>query len=720
MAMNFGKLNFAVGFNRTSAFPLDANSYFEDLASAQAAAAGAAEVGSSDSAYYIGQLIIVTTGGVSDLYQITGTVGNSSLKKFGQASSAEELKTDLDKLKARFDLLVTALPVKETKNASGDVTGYTLNAATAEKDGFMSKEQASKLAGIEEGANKTVVDAELTDDGVNPVQGKAIKAAIAQLDGDITNLEGTVENKVDKVEGKGLSTNDYDNAAKAIVDGVTAKLDKKVDKVDGMGLSHNDYDDAAKAIVDGIEAKVTAEEERAEGVEQGLDTRLTAAEGTITTHGTDIADLKTKISGITGAMHFKGVVTEVPTDLTSYEVGDVVVVHNAESKNDKKEFVCAEIDGKKEFVELGDEGSHLTKEEAAKTYETKEDAKRIEDTIQSVEEEVTTLKTDTIPNAKQEAITAAGEAADTKIATALKDYTTTEDLNAELAKKANASTLENYVEKITTAGPNDRAYGVSGSGVQTVFNVDTGATAGSLARRGTNGELAVGTPTATSSATTKKYVDDSLAKKVDVAEGKSLISDELITKINDLKVPTAGNGIVIDDTGKISIEIGDDELTIRQVEGLQDALDAKQTVDQVNALIQAATIQGSKVSGQVALATKAGTADTVGHVLTAGGKTFNGSEDVEITAADLGALTSVPVASDSVLGGVKIGTGIDVTKDGTISVSIPSALVKSINEEQLAVDEQGKLSVKAVSTDLLVQGNDTLILDCGAAADFNA
>lgn len=27
MSMDFGKLNFAVGFNRTSAFPLDANSY---------------------------------------------------------------------------------------------------------------------------------------------------------------------------------------------------------------------------------------------------------------------------------------------------------------------------------------------------------------------------------------------------------------------------------------------------------------------------------------------------------------------------------------------------------------------------------------------------------------------------------------------------------------------------------------------------------------------
>ena len=45
MSMDFGKLNFAVGFNRTSAFPLDANSYFENYNDAVTAAAGAAEVG---------------------------------------------------------------------------------------------------------------------------------------------------------------------------------------------------------------------------------------------------------------------------------------------------------------------------------------------------------------------------------------------------------------------------------------------------------------------------------------------------------------------------------------------------------------------------------------------------------------------------------------------------------------------------------------------------
>lgn len=40
-----------------------------------------------------------------------------------------------------------------------------------------------------------------------------------------------ISGKVDKVQGKGLSTNDYDDSAKAIVDGVTAELGNKADKV---------------------------------------------------------------------------------------------------------------------------------------------------------------------------------------------------------------------------------------------------------------------------------------------------------------------------------------------------------------------------------------------------------------------------------------------------------------------------------------------------------
>ena len=143
MAMDFGKLNFAVGFNRTSAFPLDANSYFENYADALVAASGAAEVGSSDSAYYIGQILIVNDKSETDnkglgLYQITAS---KTLVKFGQASSADELGERVSALESQ----ITTINGK-------------LILATAEKDGFMSKEDFSKLAGIEAGAQVNIIE----------------------------------------------------------------------------------------------------------------------------------------------------------------------------------------------------------------------------------------------------------------------------------------------------------------------------------------------------------------------------------------------------------------------------------------------------------------------------------------------------------------------------------------------------------------------------------
>lgn len=139
MSMDFGKLNFAVGFNRTSAFPLDANSYFENYNDAVTAAAGAAEVGSADSAYYIGQLLIVkdTTEGVG-LYQINA---GKTLTKFGQASSADELASKISALEARCAVIEGKLIL-----------------ATTEKDGFMSKEDKAKLDGIAEGAQVNVLE----------------------------------------------------------------------------------------------------------------------------------------------------------------------------------------------------------------------------------------------------------------------------------------------------------------------------------------------------------------------------------------------------------------------------------------------------------------------------------------------------------------------------------------------------------------------------------
>ena len=70
MAMTFGTLDFAVAFNRQTAFPLDAKSYFESLEVAQTAAASAQEAGSSETTYYYGQQIAVVESGKATLYVI--------------------------------------------------------------------------------------------------------------------------------------------------------------------------------------------------------------------------------------------------------------------------------------------------------------------------------------------------------------------------------------------------------------------------------------------------------------------------------------------------------------------------------------------------------------------------------------------------------------------------------------------------------------------------
>lgn len=70
MAMTFGTLDFAVAFNRQTAFPLDAKSYFESLELATAAAASAQEAGSSETTYYYGQTIAVVADSKATLYVI--------------------------------------------------------------------------------------------------------------------------------------------------------------------------------------------------------------------------------------------------------------------------------------------------------------------------------------------------------------------------------------------------------------------------------------------------------------------------------------------------------------------------------------------------------------------------------------------------------------------------------------------------------------------------
>lgn len=613
MAMEFGKLNFAVGFNRTSAFPLDANSYFEDYDSAVAAAAGAAEVGSADSAYYIGQVIIVkdATKGVG-LYQINAA---KQLIKFGQASSADELAEAVSALQTRCTTIEGKLIL-----------------ATAEKDGFLSKEDFSKLAGIAAGAQVNKLESVKVDGTALEITDKAVNI----------DLAGALA--------------PYAKSAD-----VTTALGKKVDAVEGKGLSTNDYDAAAVAEVAKIKDKADA-------------STVTELSGKVTKNTEDISAINGKLVGLTGAMHFVGTSTTDPMS----EGGATVENHPTFASGD----VC--LFDKKEFVyngtawtELGDEGSHLTKTEAAETYLTKADAEATYITAAKAATDIATAKgeaitaagaavdgkladySDTaatealIATAKGEAITTAGTAADSKITEALKAYTNTTDLTALLGNKADKAALQATDAKVAaneTAIQDLQAVGAERNVIQTVsteFAIDD---ARNLTVKAVDKSKITG-------------LDTALAGKVDKAEGYSLLSPTDKQKLDALVI---GEGGGVEISGKVNAS---------NVEELDTWITTNR--DNIGGLLS--TADATKLEGVEA-------------------------------GAQVNQLESVKVGGTA-LSTVEKAVNIPIADATTLGVVMSNAV-----ENGVAVAADGKMSVQSLNIQKLVQTTgDILVLDGGNA-----
>ena len=120
---------------------------------------------------------------------------------------------------------------------------------------------------------KTVlVDSTYSSTGTNPVNGKAIAAAIGGLDSNMTSTDGTnVQFKVTLADGKvsavNVTTDNTENKNNKVSSWQTTpdnthypteklvkdSLDGKVDKVEGKGLSTEDYTTAEKTKLAGIE-----------------------------------------------------------------------------------------------------------------------------------------------------------------------------------------------------------------------------------------------------------------------------------------------------------------------------------------------------------------------------------------------------------------------------------------------------------------------------------
>ena len=121
----------------------------------------------------------------------------------------------------------------------GGVWTYRLpDTATATEPGFMSAEDKAKLDVVEDGANKTVVDAALDDNSTNPVQNKAVKAA----------LDTKAGTAVATASSNGLMSNDDKAKLDGIEDGATkTTVDEALDAASENPVQNK----AVKAALDG-------------------------------------------------------------------------------------------------------------------------------------------------------------------------------------------------------------------------------------------------------------------------------------------------------------------------------------------------------------------------------------------------------------------------------------------------------------------------------------
>lgn len=349
---DFGKLNFAVSFNPQTAFPLDARYYFSSLTAAEAAAAAAVEVGSSDGTYFYGENVCVVTESSADLYIIqpdktlkaVGSVvlgddksieivdGKVTLKGFGSATAGQQ---------PRINAAGTALEwyTPDTSTVSGladTVAGHTQdiqNLQTGKADkattlegygitdamtataiaeaiqtaiaatGHASFKKVNEVPTAETAQDNILYLVMNVDTGFYDIYAK-VDTEVVRLDDVSINLDDystteqmnaaiatAIVNKVDKEDGKGLSTEDFTTALKeklvalpenaeanyiksvsdeftvstegklevkevapAKITGLPDALAGKVDKVAGKDLSTNDYTDAEKEKLGGVEA----------------------------------------------------------------------------------------------------------------------------------------------------------------------------------------------------------------------------------------------------------------------------------------------------------------------------------------------------------------------------------------------------------------------------------------------------------------------------------
>ena len=285
MALNFGKLDFSTSFNPTSAFPLDARCYFENLASAQAAAATAEAAGSSNTVYYFGETLAVLENNVATLYIIqpkdeTGVGGE--LVEVGSKTLGDEKSIKLVDGTLSLVGFETAtenqVPYRDAAGNLGwkAVSGLIPETIATEGDdatvnvSLIGNKYVVTLRGKDSAADKAILRKHVNGDVVTYTWDVIYDKA---------ELDALLANKVDKVEGKSLVSNAEITKLAGIEAGAQANVIEEI-KVNGVKV-----EPTAKAVnidVAGEVGKLDIEASKVKvAADKTLATKLTEVDSAI-------------------------------------------------------------------------------------------------------------------------------------------------------------------------------------------------------------------------------------------------------------------------------------------------------------------------------------------------------------------------------------------------------------------------------------------------------
>ena len=212
------KLDWAMPFQRTGKFPLDRTDLFSSYADAVKYAAGNTSAPDSRElcgTSYVGQIITVIENDVVTVYKIQS---DRSLKEVGSATQGDGKSIDLGdgnilSLKNFGKKYYKYIPATDNSEATYELINDGTFPAGLQPKTRLAEDGTIELAWYEPSST--------TVEGLSE-QMSSLSETVNTMQDTVSQTSQSLENKVDKVDGKQLSTNDYTDAEKEKLAGIAA------------------------------------------------------------------------------------------------------------------------------------------------------------------------------------------------------------------------------------------------------------------------------------------------------------------------------------------------------------------------------------------------------------------------------------------------------------------------------------------------------------------